>query len=1530
MILTASDVRTALRSLDPAELGPNNLRRLTELASLVADPPHRVRVSVVHERLFPGKVTATANRALSRLREALAGAAEEAGVDLRLCVTEAKKGGAAGRDLWFEGARPTGGLPVLEELDRQGDAVIQDVRGVAPDEPRVTLRRGPSGKPLVRMVISYAHEDAKAAGTFKAELETRLSISPAYEFDLWRDIEGIVAGERWDDAIRGAFGAADLGLLLMSPSFLASDYIADVELPIFVRGGARGIEGKRVVPFELKALDFGTMDLRGLGARQIVRGPWPQRPSSKRDGVAAEVVREIHEVLSRYARCDDPEPPPGPDGRGPAGRRRVDAGAMLSGDLAGLACELDGEGVPTSVGRKELDVAPAPTGGARVPALDYVLEWLGEPGAPDLFALLAEYGMGKTITCQRVVRAVEAANRDGAGLPVPLYFDLRKLTRLRSRSVPTLTEVIDECVGRGWRVGEDRPSAAELLKQARSEPVLFVFDGLDEALVHLTEVDGKTFTRELLRVREVQPTEGRTRVLISCRTHFFRTLGEQDAHLTGQDRGATVADDYRALVLSPLTEEQVRSYLAGAVDGLDADHALAVIRSVHDLTDLSGRPYTLSLIAELLPEIERRRSTGEPVRGVTLYGLMVERWLARDGGKHHIKPEDKKKLMRQMAAWTWARGERTLPASEFEDWFGDWLDSDRRLKRRYGAVHLDKLEENLRTATFLKREDDDAGGSGFRFAHTSMQEFFLSEYLWNAVLADQPDRWSFDRVSDEVWDFFAQHASVGATPGALETLTRWAREAMEPARQLVLAYTIRASRNGWPTPSLADGQFDGVNLEGQTLVGLDLRRTSWRDSRLCDTRWTRVNLRDARLVGADARYSIWSRVDLEGADFRSANLAQATLRRCDSINMEAPLASARVLPPDAVPRLREELDVSTAAWGLPRCVAFSPDGTKVLVAAGPVSVVDVATRDCLLVLSKGAGRGEFTCDWSPCGTKVIAGGQGGEVSLWQVPGGERRAVLNASAQWVLCCRFSPDGRSILTSGSKGEVSLWDVDSGGRIRTFARVASPVKSCAWSPDGRMVAATLPDGVTVWDSGTGDVISSQGLEGFSGRLRDCAWSPSGSLLAVLTGSALILLRTRSWTPMAFWSASLLSIMETCAWLPGGRIAVGESAAIEIIDPRDTASKTVISPVSSIYSLAVSPTSGDLVVAGLDGVELYENTGGRLGQLVPRGSVPTSCAAAPAAGHVLTFGGRCSPRVWAGDGELLRTPKAERIDCAAWERDGARLAYASGSIVYLDCPSVGTSVSVRAPDRVVALRWAGPGEVVACTQRGELHGSSGSVLQLALDPATPVRACSWSFDGSLMVLDLGNSRFALFNGQTGARLVEPLLHESGMTGAALSPCGERIASWGREGSLRLWRARNGELLDAVSAHSDWMKHVDWTADGRGLVSCGLDGALRFWRAAEALVQQDVTQVTEVGLIDCVWSPDETGVLTLASDGVVRSVTRTGAVLWSMVIRGSDHALFSGEFDHLLTSSEGAWRWLRSRRVRSDGWPTLGIVDAG
>ena len=340
------------------------------------------------------------------------------------------------------------------------------------------------------------------------------------------------------------------------------------------------------------------------------------------------------------------------------------------------------------------------------------------------------------------------------------------------------------------------------------------------------------------------------------------TLRAQRNHFTGRESGKFSERDYRALTLLPLSEEQIRSYLRAALPDMNVDSVIGFVRSVHNLSELAQRPYSLRVITEQIPALERIRAAGRAVHGVTLYELMVEQWLDRDDGKHRIRRQHKLELMGHLAAYLWREGLSGLPAAQLQDWFQEWRESAPRLRGAYASVSSEQLEEDLRTATFLARVDD-RKGSSYRFAHTSLQEYFLARALLKAVERDRCQLWSMRLSSRETLEFFTQLLAERDDPALLATLGRWRHHQDVEVTELLLHITLIAHAANLPAPRL-----DGIRLEGAQLDDLII------DGRGASR--TRLSLAGANFRHASLRRAQIGRVDLSGATFNNACLDQAS------------------------------------------------------------------------------------------------------------------------------------------------------------------------------------------------------------------------------------------------------------------------------------------------------------------------------------------------------------------------------------------------------------------------------------------------------------------------------------------------------------------------------------------------------------------------------------------------------------------------------------------------------------------------------
>ncbi|MGH3913704.1 MAG: TIR domain-containing protein [Pseudonocardiaceae bacterium] len=165
-------------------------------------------------------------------------------------------------------------------------------------EPTVRLTTAPgSGKPLVRMFLSFAKRDAPVVERLWELLAAATRVDRVYRFELWRFDEAILVGEDWDAQVREALAVSELGLLAVSNAFLGSDYINGVEMPALV-----DVPGKRAIPVAVWPTSPHA-DLQGLAGKQI---HGHQRPFGEVRGRAGQevwvngLVDQLHRVLARY------------------------------------------------------------------------------------------------------------------------------------------------------------------------------------------------------------------------------------------------------------------------------------------------------------------------------------------------------------------------------------------------------------------------------------------------------------------------------------------------------------------------------------------------------------------------------------------------------------------------------------------------------------------------------------------------------------------------------------------------------------------------------------------------------------------------------------------------------------------------------------------------------------------------------------------------------------------------------------------------------------------------------------------------------------------------------------------------------------------------------------------------------------------------------------------------------------------------------------------------------------------------------
>ncbi|MGH3611285.1 MAG: NACHT domain-containing protein, partial [Pseudonocardia sp.] len=529
--LAALQKRSTLTALQAA--------RLAAILDTLADDGRFLLRAALDVAEFPAGDT-RGQEAFQDFRRRVNQTAAEAGVDLRLEL-DSRKAPPDQRHGWF-----TGGDLVDEGIasftgEAAGRTGID--HPVAPEVAELGLSR------RTRVYVSFPPTTgamARKVDVLLRQLREALALDRERSWEV-ADSGSVGPGED-PEAVRDRLCAlADVRLALVTPAYLAAaapDSLA------------------RVIAFALSGLPDGPPDLGPLRLHDVRRRtePWDELTrTDQRRRYVADMVDEIRRALLPprvTAENRTPEDPLTAWSTSLARSRRAGDSAVL----------IEPESTETTLRESQLDRSGSAHGPA-LPAVARLVDWATAQGtgAPRLCALLGDVGMGKTTTAKLFTQRLLDLRAGGAGCPLPILFDLRDVRIAGLVSTMTLDHILDGMLdaNRPTGVPRDRLCADVVRGRLHQGDAVVVFDGLDEVLVHLSPHDQQLFTRQLWRA--VGESSG-ARMLLTCRTQYFRTIRDEVTFFTGESRHGLRGEDYLALLMLPFREQQVREYLAANLD----------------------------------------------------------------------------------------------------------------------------------------------------------------------------------------------------------------------------------------------------------------------------------------------------------------------------------------------------------------------------------------------------------------------------------------------------------------------------------------------------------------------------------------------------------------------------------------------------------------------------------------------------------------------------------------------------------------------------------------------------------------------------------------------------------------------------------------------------------------------------------------------------------------------------------------------------------------------------------------------------
>ncbi|BCM90285.1 hypothetical protein IAD21_02136 [Abditibacteriota bacterium] len=143
-----------------------------------------------------------------------------------------------------------------------------------------------------QIFISYSHADAKWLDEFEKHLKP---FDRAGKLSVWDD-KKIRASQKWKDEIQKALDTSGVALFLVSPTFLASDFISDEEMPAMLKAAEE--EGVLIFWVPVRSSAYKTTFLKDLQSRPGPDKPLAGMSTAKRDTVMVDICSEIAEIIN--------------------------------------------------------------------------------------------------------------------------------------------------------------------------------------------------------------------------------------------------------------------------------------------------------------------------------------------------------------------------------------------------------------------------------------------------------------------------------------------------------------------------------------------------------------------------------------------------------------------------------------------------------------------------------------------------------------------------------------------------------------------------------------------------------------------------------------------------------------------------------------------------------------------------------------------------------------------------------------------------------------------------------------------------------------------------------------------------------------------------------------------------------------------------------------------------------------------------------------------------------------------------------
>jgi WD40 repeat protein len=616
---------------------------------------------------------------------------------------------------------------------------------------------------------------------------------------------------------------------------------------------------------------------------------------------------------------------------------------------------------------------------------------------------------------------------------------------------------------------------------------------------------------------------------------------------------------------------------------------------------------------------------------------------------------------------------------------------------------------------------------------------------------------------------------------------------------------------------------------------------------------------------------------------------------------------------------------------------FSPDGKRVLTAAGSVASIRDAQTGRELVHLKGHTGELRSILFSGDGRRVVTASEDNTARIWDAESGREIFVLAGHSERVWSAAFSNDGRQVVTASWDRTARVWDAQTGKQVSVLNGHQQPLWGAALSPNGgRVLTWSLDRTARIWDAKSGsELASSADHEG----LCTPRFSPDGMRVVTCPGNkgGIRILDAETGAEITSLRSSTEPTLSVAFSPDGLRVIAAQqnTSNVRIWDAKSGEELVALKGHAGSIRSATFSRNGRQVLTGSDDntARIWDaDSGEEIAALKGHSNSVTSAAFNPDEDRVLTTSSDGTERIWdLGKGKEVHLLRGQMgFTSAAFSGNGSRIATASvdSTAQIWDAESGREIAILRGHSSVVrsVVLTRGGERAITASQDNTARiwdGDSGSEIATLKGHTHILWSAAFSPDGKRAVTASADLTARIWDVESTQQLVVLEGHTGPVQSAAFSPDGKQVVTGSSDTTARIWDAQTGREITVLRPHSRAVWSAGFSQDGKRVVTGSWDGNLRIWDAVSGQL------IAIVFLNSTVWSaafsPDGTRVVTATGN--------TGRIwdVWSGVevvaLKGHKDNVWSAAFSHdgtrVVTASSD-----NTVRVWDVSWATLARGD--